>query len=97
MKLFSSVASLKLATLKAGTITKTKGYYEAGDGGQARYLIKTAVDYAGTPDEYGDHTLANGNVAVLQQLFVLRSADNTLYKLVVDNSGILSTEELTSP
>ncbi|MDG1858280.1 MAG: hypothetical protein P8I94_04205, partial [Emcibacteraceae bacterium] len=40
----------------------TKGYYTAGDGGDALYLIKTPQTF----DGYGDHELANGNVAVLQ-------------------------------
>ncbi len=66
MKIFENVSSLKDATLRARQLVETKGYYSPGDGGQARYLIKTAVEYSGTPDEYGDHTLANGNVAELQ-------------------------------
>ena len=66
MKIFNSVSDLQAASLTAGQLTSTKGYTTAGDGGGATYLIKTAVDYAGTPDEYGDHSLANGNVAVLQ-------------------------------
>lgn len=66
MKVFSDVASLEAATLTAGQLVETKGYYSSGDGGQARYLIKTAVDYGATPDEDTDLTLANGNVAVLQ-------------------------------
>jgi len=65
-KIFNTKADLAAASLTAGQLTSTKGYTTAGDGGGATYLIKTAVDYGGTPDEYGDHTLANGNVAVLQ-------------------------------
>jgi hypothetical protein len=67
MKTFENVASLKLAKLTAGQVVQTKGYYTAGDGGGIFYLIKTAAQYAATPDEYGDHTLANTNVAVLQK------------------------------
>ena len=66
MKVFENTTALAAATLTAGQIVQTKGYTTAGDGGGATYLIKTAAAYAGTPDEYGDHTLANGNVAVLQ-------------------------------
>ena len=66
MKVFNSVSDLQAASLTAGQLTQTKRYFAGQDGGGATYLIKTAVDYAGTPDEYGDHTLANGNVAVLQ-------------------------------
>jgi len=66
MKIFSTKAALVAASLTAGQLTSTKGYYAAGDQGGATYLIKTAVDYAGTPDGYGDHTLAGGTIAVLQ-------------------------------
>ena len=65
-KIFNTKADLVAASLTAGQLTSTKGYTTAGDGGGATYLIKTAVDYAGTPDEYGDHTLAGGTIAVLQ-------------------------------
>ena len=63
MKTFSNVASLKLAKLKEGQFVETGGYYTKGDGGGSRYLIVTPQ----AADEYGDHTLANGNVAVLQK------------------------------
>lgn len=66
MKIFTNVSELKLAKLKENQLVETKGYYTPGDGGQARYLIQTPAQYSGTPDEYGDHTLANGNIAVLQ-------------------------------
>ena len=60
--IFETVAQLKLATLTAGQLVSTKGYYVAGDGGGASYLIQ--------PSSYvalaGDATLANGNVAELQ-------------------------------
>lgn len=62
MKIFTNVAALKLAKLTAGQLVETKGYYTAGDGGQARYLIVAPQ----AADEYGNHTLANSNVAVLQ-------------------------------
>ena len=39
MKIFESVAQLKLARLGAGQIVKTKGYYTANDGGGAEYII----------------------------------------------------------
>ena len=66
MKIFNTVQDLKEARLTAGQLTETKGYHSAGDGGQSRYLIQTSAEFGGTPDEYGNHTLANGNVAVLQ-------------------------------
>lgn len=66
MKIFQNVADLSAASLTANQLVETKGYTTAGDGGQARYLIKTAADFGATPDGYGDFTLANSNVAVLQ-------------------------------
>jgi len=62
MKTFDTVAKLKLAKLKDGQFVETGGYYVKGDGGAARYLIVTPQSF----DGYGDHELANGNVAVLQ-------------------------------
>jgi len=64
MKTFESVAQLKLAKLKDGQQVTTKGYYTAGDGGGAKYLIKTPQAF----DGYGDHELANSNCAELQQV-----------------------------
>ena len=66
VKVFDTVALMKDASLSSGDLVTTKGYHSAGDGGQARYLIQTSAEFGGTPDEYGNHTLANGNVAVLQ-------------------------------
>lgn len=62
----TSVSELTARSYPAGTLVHTKGYYAAGDEGHATYLIQTSSEYGDTPDEYGDHTLANGNVAVLQ-------------------------------
>tara|TARA_R110002096_G_scaffold397862_2_gene593821 strand:- start:87 stop:1736 length:1650 start_codon:yes stop_codon:yes gene_type:complete len=53
---------MKLATLQAGQFVETGGYYVKGDAGQAKYLVVAAQ----AADGYGDHTLANGTVAVLQ-------------------------------
>lgn len=68
MKIFESVAKLKLAKLTAGQLCSTKSYYATTDSdtsGAATYKILTSAQYGGTPDEYGDHTLANGNIAKL--------------------------------
>jgi len=62
MKTFNNVAQMKLASLRVDQFVETGGYYTKGDAGQARYLIVAAQ----AADEYGDHTLANGTVAVLQ-------------------------------
>lgn len=63
MKTFDNVAKLKLATLTAGQFVETGGYYTKGGGGAAKYLIVAPQ----AADGYGDHVLANGNVAVLQK------------------------------
>ena len=62
MKTFKSVADLKLAKLRTGQFVETNGYYAEADGGGAKYYVVASQ----AADEYGDHTLANGNVAVLQ-------------------------------
>ena len=62
MKTFINVAQMKLASLKEGQFVETGGYYTKGDAGQAKYLIVAAQ----AADGWGDHTLANGTVAVLQ-------------------------------
>ena len=49
-------------TLVAGMSVTTQGYYAAGDGGGAIYLVVTPQSF----DGYGDHGLANNNIAVLQ-------------------------------
>lgn len=66
MKIFNNVASLKLAKLSSGYNASTKGYYAENDRGGAEYIIKTSVEFGGTPDGYGDFAIANGNIAVLQ-------------------------------
>jgi len=67
MKTFENVSSLKDATLRAGQIVETKGYYTPGDGGGGRYLIQDTA----TVDECVDHTLSGGTYAVLQYSEVL--------------------------
>ena len=77
MKTFDTVAKLKLAKLKEGQFVETGGYYAKGDAGAARYLIVAPQSF----DGYGDHELANGNVAVLQH------GEHT----TVDNYGAVGT------
>ena len=62
MKVFETVAEMKLARLRIGQLVKTKGYVTSGDGGGAVYWI--AANQA--VDGYGDHLLANNNVALIQ-------------------------------
>lgn len=64
MKIFSSVAQMKLAFLAAGQQVETAGYYVTGDGGQARYLVKANESV----DNLGNHDLAGTTVAILQTI-----------------------------
>lgn len=57
------MADLAASSLTAGQIVSTKGYYAAGDSGGATYLIEAA---GASFDGYGNHQLANSNVATLQ-------------------------------
>ena len=59
---YDTVAQMKLDSNVAGTLIQTKGYYVAGDGGGASYLVAASQ----TVDGYGDHALAGGTVALLQ-------------------------------
>lgn len=44
----------------------TQNYTDTSDRGGGQYLIQTLAEFGSTPDEIGDFTLANGNVATLQ-------------------------------
>jgi len=60
---FGVVADMIADTsLSPGEWVITTGYYVAGDGGGANYLIAASQ----AVDGYGDHTLAGGTVALLQ-------------------------------
>ena len=59
---YDSVAAMKSTVLPIGKLVTTKGYYAPGDGGGADYLVAASQ----AVDGYGDHTLANGNVSLLQ-------------------------------
>ena len=63
-----TVADMKILPVKSGIVVETESYYSGtNDGsGAATYKILTLAQYGGTPDEFGDHTLDNGNVAKLQ-------------------------------
>ena len=58
----STVAEMKTKSYEVGQVVETVGYYAEGDSGAARYLVKAAQAF----DGYGDHELANNNIAVLQ-------------------------------
>jgi hypothetical protein len=71
--IFATVAAMKAAnpvsidgevvTLVAGMTVQTQGYTTAGDFGEGTYLIVASQ----AADEVGDHTAANGTVAVLDK------------------------------
>ena len=73
---FSTVAAMKALnptdingntiSLSSGLTVITQGYATAGDGGGGQYLIAGNQ----TVDGFGDHPLANNNVALLQKLDV---------------------------
>ncbi len=66
----ANVESLKALNLPEGSSVSTKGYYSSGDGGGVGYLIKTAAQASSDGDVidgYGNHTLSNGNVAIIQK------------------------------
>lgn len=86
-----TVADLKTKDLQSGQTISTKGYYTEGDGGGASYLIQTAAEFGGTPDEYGDHTLANGNVAVLQSESLVSGLKLGMVKTGNDDTAIFNT------
>jgi len=59
---YATVAEMEADSVQAGQTVSTQGYYAAGDGGEANYLVVVPQSF----DGFGDHELANGNVAVLQ-------------------------------
>jgi hypothetical protein len=66
---FDDVEDMKTGALLSGDIATTGGYYSKGGDGAAIYLIKTAAEASADGDVidgYGNHTLTNGNVAILQ-------------------------------
>lgn len=65
-RLFKNVEAFKLLSLPNGLVFSTESYYSLLDGGGAEYKVVLSSEYVGTVDGYGDHTLPNGNIAVLQ-------------------------------
>lgn len=63
MKIFDTVAQLKLARLTAGQLIETKGYTLAGDGRNGLYLVQTPEEFVDSPDDELDIVLASGNIA----------------------------------
>ena len=81
---------MKLASLTAGQFVETGGYYVKGDAGQAKYLIVAAQ----AADGYGDHTLANGTVAVLQLINNKINVEQfgTIVSIIGDSAGVEATK-----
>ncbi len=61
-----TVATMKAGNYSSGQLVRTSGYTSVTDGGGALYLFRTSAQFGGTPDEDGDHTADNGNIAVLK-------------------------------
>jgi hypothetical protein len=59
---YDTVAAMKAAPLSVAQAVSTLGYYVAGDGGGAEYLVAASQ----AVDGYLDHSLASGNVALVQ-------------------------------
>lgn len=75
MKTFDNVADLKLAKLQPSQFINTGGYLTKGGSGSAKYFIKTAAQATtdgDVIDGFGNHTLANGNVAILQTSIIIQ-------------------------
>ena len=62
--IYDTVAVMVAASPQIGQKVVTLGYYAAGDGGHGEYVVAASA----AVDGHGDHTLANGNIAVLQTL-----------------------------
>ena len=66
--LFVGVAEMALSSPQANAVLRTSSHALIGDGGQASYLVKTAAQATTDGDiidTFGNHALANGNVAIL--------------------------------
>ena len=86
MKVFNTVEEMKQAVLAVDQIVETKGYNSAYDGGGANYRIAASQ----VVDGFGDHELANGNVALLLQNSVMVSkygANNS-----VDSAAVIAAD-----
>jgi hypothetical protein len=91
--IYDSVALMKVDSLATGLLIQTRGYYTAGDGG-ATYLIVAPQTF----DGYGDHELANNNIAVLQGIGNPHAARyGAVFNGTTDDSlSLLSASESTN-
>lgn len=101
MKIFESVAALAASHLVAGQEVSTKSKNSGwevtlgGPEGGAKYQVVTKAQHdvirgTGTVDEIADHTLANGNVALID----FTDGNNLLYATQQSSSPILTNLEL---
>jgi len=82
-QIYATVAALKAGSPTIGNTVQTQGYNTAGDFGAATYLVAAGQSV----DGFGDHTLANGNVALIQR----RSS------LFVETYGLVGDFDYTNP
>lgn len=80
MKLFTTVAQMKLSNLTVDQTVETQGYSTVGDLQGARYLIAASQ----VVDETLSHTLANGNVALIQGVYNIRGNGSPEGVIVAD-------------
>lgn len=93
---YKTVASMKLDKIREDQEIVTLGYTTRGDLGHAEYAVITSAQFGGVPDELINHTLANGNIAVLQgdelnvkQCGIIQDSDITGATAVTDNKANL--------
>jgi len=95
MKIFESVADLKLARLGTGQLVKTKGYYTANDGGGAEYIIVTSGTGTDDGGSYLDLALNqaelihSGIVNIKQYGAVLNTDVSAIYTAMLLNTTIV--------
>ncbi|CAH9013818.1 putative phage tail protein [Vibrio phage 455E52-1] len=85
----SPVENMKLGVplkAKVGDVVSTSGYYNNGDRGDAFYILVSSSDFQGSPDGWGDHLDADGNV------FKLISEPTSLRYGVKTNNTLIPLE-----
>lgn len=69
---YDTVAAMKADTsLSVGETAETRGYYSPNDGGKAKYVIEAAQSV----DNFGSHTLDNGNTAIISLVAATSTAE----------------------
>lgn len=84
------VTDMKSKDLQSGQAIETQGYGSSGDGGGDKYLIQTAVEFGGTPNEFDEITLNNGNIAVSLSVVLTFSRFGFVFGGVTDNPAQLT-------